>query len=397
MAHGAQDGAARDPYDYFALRLDGDTRRRIADFWAHFAGHAEELDAVFSSGQGDRLGRSLEIMEALRRVSPDLMWEFGPSQIGHRLVITAEWNHDLIPLARAVCRAAPSFERFQIGGVRHGDPDRDNFKRNFEARFRRPLTIEGISCAPGFAGLIEYRLTGRGSVDDLEEQGDCLLSMIMGEQCERDWAGLPSAERCGSGLLGRLKGRGPVIAPDAVVQAFTAAIEQAEAALPGRPLSQIPLDTREMGLMQVSNLPEDHPRADLIVYATPSERFAEAVLRPGLFSSRAQSRFGEWFCALRIERTPEHPFNQPDDRYALEEVLHEALAPPGLGGVAGGGHGQEAVYIDLALSDIEAGLSALARAVGAQGLAKAAELRFLDKGVNERPIRIGELTAGQIS
>ncbi|MGB5836369.1 MAG: hypothetical protein WBH14_04890 [Albidovulum sp.] len=46
------------------------------------------------------------------------IWEFGPSERGHALVITAEWHDELRPLAQAVVARAPDLPRWRFFDAR---------------------------------------------------------------------------------------------------------------------------------------------------------------------------------------------------------------------------------------------------------------------------------------
>ena len=90
-----------DPYDVVATRLLTAKADPIHRFWEGFRDNADELDGLFSTGEGN-LARVSEIMAPLGDIAPDLMWEFGPSEKGHNICITAEWRHELRALDRGV-------------------------------------------------------------------------------------------------------------------------------------------------------------------------------------------------------------------------------------------------------------------------------------------------------
>ncbi|MHA3914147.1 hypothetical protein [Halovulum sp. GXIMD14793] len=101
-----------DPYDFAATMLPQDQHDAIAAFWEAFAAGADTLDHAFESRDGDLVSQSVGVMDALKAVSENLMWEFGPSDRGHALCVTAEWRSELRALARLVIRMAPDLPRW---------------------------------------------------------------------------------------------------------------------------------------------------------------------------------------------------------------------------------------------------------------------------------------------
>ncbi|GEM_PF-6435225 len=102
-----------DPYDYVASLIGEETRAKIATFWRVFASKTDAIEDMFSYPDGGQLD-IVEIMQALVPVSPDLMWEFGPSDRGSRLCVTAELRDELRSLARLVRQIAPDLPRWRL-------------------------------------------------------------------------------------------------------------------------------------------------------------------------------------------------------------------------------------------------------------------------------------------
>ena len=369
-----------DPYDFAAERLPTDVRARIAAFWEHFCRHAEGLDRCFSSHMTDMSTDPTEVMAALGDVSPNLMWEFGPADTGHSLCVTAEWSDESLVLARALHRAAPDLPRWTFYEARQPSPG-DFSQTNFEARFGAPLVLTNLDARLNESGKIDVIGHGRGGANTLKTQTFQAAVMILGEELERDWLGFCECQKDG-GLLGKFRRpKETSISGPALLDQFRGEIAKARAKMPDQPLSAAGWADRGRVLMQINELPQDHPRHDLMTYNTTSEAFARAALGGEPFSSARLSNFGEWFACLRVERTPEAPFDMVEDRADVEELLHHALEVDAVGGVVGSGHGREAVYFDIGGPDVARLVAAVTRFLSDKPYASAARLTFLDRGV----------------
>lgn len=376
-----------DPYDIAASRITSGYIDAIKAFWTNFEAHADQLDEAFQ-GRGD-IDQSVEVMRPLQDISPDLMWEFGPSEKGHSLCVTSEWRTALRPLARAVINLAPNLERWEFYDAR--TPDRSgNIGENFEARFRIPITLSEIQVQPDTDNKIQMTGVGPGSNDEVGNQVLAVAGFLLGEQKDWDWFGdvIPKAMK--TSLFSRFKRSEPHEFPtEQFVQEFNQAIEKIKGALPSRPYSDA--EESEVSLLKFENGAINRP--DLFTFSTGSMAYVQAALQTSRFSSVNHSRFGEWFLFLRIARSPETPFDQVDDRFELEEKLQAALSTDDIGGVVGAGHGHDAVYIDVALQDLDRGLRVIAETIGGRPFASEATIHFLEAGLPETGYPILEFGA----
>ncbi len=371
-----------DPYDFAAAKLPSDTRAAIAGLWEHFAAHADGVDRCFSSGMKDMTTDPTEVMAALGAVSPDLMWEFGPSDRGHALFITPEWRDELRPLARAVLNAAPDLPRWRFHEVRP-PTEPDLIADHFAARYQAPLSLSKAKARMAEEGRIDLAVTGAGTREEIVDRASVMTSMLLGEEIERDWLGFIDAETAERpGLLGRLRGAVPAELDMAGFLAnLRAEIARATDRMPERPYAARPLDTREITLFSAKEPNPDHSRPDLISLAAPNPTYGNAVFSRARFSSRCHSRHGEWFLYLRIARSPAAPFDDVEDRYALEEELHDILSQGGLGGSVAGSHGTGNVYLDIATTDVGEAVARLERWLTGKPFAADTTLHFLDTGL----------------
>lgn len=80
---------------------------KIDDWWQEFAGKTDLLRAHFKGQTQWDLPEWMT--DHLQAIHPDLMWEFGPAVHGegHRLVITPEFRHFLLPLITTILDRAP--------------------------------------------------------------------------------------------------------------------------------------------------------------------------------------------------------------------------------------------------------------------------------------------------
>ncbi len=370
-----------DAYDYAASRLDAGTLDRVDAFWAAFAEQASTIDRYFTGPEDMALDLPKFMGAALKGVSDDIMWEFGPSDRGHALTVTAEWRDDLRPLARALHDRAPDLPRWRFHEARGPIPDEEVIPMA-EARMRRPLAIETVAATLGDNRAVDLAVTGSASAEEMESQAILLFSLMMGEARDRAWLGFVEAEGRGrlGGLLG--KARKPATLD---VGPLRAAIEdcfaQARDLAPDKAFCDLPLDDREVSAMQ-SNEPGTGPapRDDLIVLTSAYPEMTLAQLNAPRFASERFSRFGETFVLAKIAREDER-FDDVAARYDLEERLHAALSASRTGGLVGGAHGADHVYIDLALLNVEVGIETAVETLRAAEVPRRAWILFADPGL----------------
>lgn len=374
-----------DPYSYAAGRLPTERRNAIRAFWSHFEANADMLDQYFSSNMTEITADPSQVMAALGSVSPELMWEFGPSDRGHALTVTAEWNDENRPLARAVHDMAPDLPRWRFYEVRSGESDTRVTADYFAARFGEPLALTYIDTALGCDGRIDLTAHGQGNAKTLADQALQAASIVLGEEVDRDWLGFIDGEPTAkAGLFGRLRKQpAEPFDPADFAERFRATIADAKSQMPRQPYASVPPDNREVVLFKADQIHPDHRRCDLITFTTSSETYGKAILSRGRFSSRCHSLHDEWFLYLRIPRTADAPFDDIGERATIEDRLHEALSTDGIGGMVAAGHGQEAVYIDLAVTDIAVAVERIARTLRGEICADAATLHFLDQGLQQ--------------
>lgn len=382
-----------DPYDVVATRLLTAKADPIRRFWEGFRDHADELDGLFSTGEGN-LERVSEIMAPLGDIAPELMWEFGPSEKGHNICITAEWRHELRALARGVVNLAPEMDRFMVTDARTGN-DPDMLAGNFEARFRIPVTLSDISCMPGIDNKVEMTGTGPGSEDQTGNEVLAIGTFLLGERNDRDWFGDVVAVKAKTGLFGLGRKSQSEFDAAAFVAAFEGVVADITAGLPETRRADASVDGEDRMLMKFNAVADHSGRPDLIVMNAGSEAYVRAAISTTRFSSVNHSKRGEWFAFLRVPRTAETPFEDVGDRYALEEGIHDTLSAAGDGGYMAGGHGREAVYVDIALDQIDSGLAGLAQSLRDRPRFADMTIHFLEAGLPQNGIPLSSFLTAQ--
>jgi hypothetical protein len=95
------------------------------------------------------------------------------------------------------------------------------------------------------------------------------------------------------------------------------------------------------------------PQSDLLLAASSCPEALKCLLAEQPFSSQRFSRHGERFCYLKLRLDAANDEGRFHKRSELEDALDRALVPGRLGCVVGNGLGQDHVYIDLALTDVD--------------------------------------------
>lgn len=370
-----------DPYDYAATLIGEDIRAKIATFWQVFASKADAIEDMFSRPDGGQQD-IVEIMQGLNLISPDLSWEFGPSDRGSRLCVTAEFRDDLRPLARLVRHMAPDLPRWRFVDARPAE-DPAMLEQIHQNRFGSPIVLEKIEAHPGFNGRIDQVGEGVGTEDELYLQVLNISTLLLGEEVERDWIGQVDATPKKAGGLFGIFGRRDVTLFDPIEwqKMIRGIIRQTRAEMPDVPFAKVNIETRARVLSTKLNMSPDHRRNDLMTFYATREAYLRGALSGARFSSRCHSRHGEWFMYLRIPRTEHVPFDHAEDRGRIEDRLHELLSGHDLGGVAAAGHGRENVYIDFAVTDVGKAIALIQSELREAEFATGATLHFLDQGM----------------
>lgn len=376
----------KDPYGWTASKLLGTYGAAITAFWQVFAKNADLLDHGFESQNPSVMEDSVSVMAELANVSDQLAWEFGPSNRGHMLIITAEFHDELRPLALLVLAMAPDLPRWRFETECPGGTD--GVSQLFESRFQSRLAIHDMDFTAGKTGKVDLVVTGRGDADLLAGQALQFATLVLGEKQERDWIGAIDANPTTGGWF-PLRRKLPTIAPRDFAASFETVKNDLIAALPELPYSATLPEDRSVLVAQRDPSDEDYPRADSMTLSFSSEALGFALMAPR-FASPNHSRFGEWFVELRIPRLPEHPFDQVDDRYAIEDALHAVLTAAGVGGYAASSHGTRSVYIDVALTDVARGFEAIMEYARDMPWFQEASLRFHDVGMSENRIPLSQ-------
>jgi hypothetical protein len=134
------------------------------------------------------------------------------------------------------------------------------------------------------------------------------------------------------------------------------------------------------------------PQADLLLAASACPEALKFLLSEQPFSSRRFSRHGERFCYLKLRVDAANDEGRCHHRSELEDALDRALVPGRLGCVVGNGLGQEHVYVDLALSNVEASIPVVRSRLERAGIHGDAWMFFFDDEWSNEWLALNERT-----
>ena len=340
----------------------------IANWWKDFQREATRIDALFQGKEEWDLPQFME--DHLNAISPDLMWEFGPAinESGHRLVITAELNRPLRPLVREILRHAPRMPGWEFYPYRLAE-NMENAVASVEARGGGDLRPLYVTAEKGDFNEVELMFYGfPREVDEQHALATMMLGSeaLLGEEVLDRWIGVIDR-----GSAKPPAGAFPVSELPARVTALVAQIFES---LPSKPWYEV--DFEKDGVFSIFELNDESDdqeeddefdrdeeegenqdfarQDDLIVGMTAIPAMLEHT-RHGLpFDSIRYSRCGEKFCYLKIDCC-EMPIDvRVEIRQGIDESINSVLRPVRLGSTIGGGTGRRYIYIELALTDVEA-------------------------------------------
>lgn len=350
--------------------------RKILDmdrWWLAFGQKVPELNAMFA---GDESFDLESWMEALSAVHPDLMWEYGPAvdRLGHRLVVTPEHRYELTEFVRTLVDRAPQIDPWEFYALRlPSDPD--TAAGMVKSRTRGSMTDVRVSVKRGENNLIDldYLSKSPTATDDAFVATESLL----GEETLNRWVGEVSASKPG-GLFGRG-------APDGVpfpelAEAFDRIRREILGELPADPYHEWVAAAGRAVLQFEPAEAEDYPAMeDAQVASNASAELWNACHRGIRFDSARFTRHSETFLYLKIELTADDPGFSNDDRADLEYALNTVLVNAKLGCVTGGVKGTRYAYLDVCVTDVEAGLRAIKTALQASTVPEKSWILFSDR------------------
>lgn len=359
---------------------DAADRRRmlgaIDGWWAAFAEAAPKLDAALESGRPGSFLPSF-FSESLGAVDARLAWEIGPGTdgAGHRLVIAPDGAYELQPLVDAIVDRAPTVAGWSFLAGRPPE-SAETARALVGARLGIESTAEGMRFTGGQHNLVDVEVCVAGK--DAESAAFVLTELLLGEPRFRDWAGGISTTRT-SGLAGRLRRRGDIVPLGDAPDAFARACAEITATLPATPFHSRSGEI-EWSLLRLEPSPRaDYPfRDDLLTALTPSvDLFAASHVGPR-FASERFSRSGETFCFLKVDRPGGLEGREAEYRGTLEDAVRDALDGSGVGCCIGGGSGLRYSYVDLALTDLAAGIDIVRAAARAANVPARSWIQFFD-------------------
>ncbi|MEM8624571.1 MAG: hypothetical protein AAGG47_13730 [Pseudomonadota bacterium] len=380
-----------DVYDFWANRQPQADLDAIDAFWAAFTVQSARFDAMLSGRERASGSDTIPglMAEALGPLAHRIFWEFGPGEAspdgpGFFLALTPELYGSKRPLARAFVNRAPTLAGWSFGDARRSLPSTEPLLDLVASRAFGQQQLTGAWVAPGTHRRIDVIGQGRG--DGIDGQAGLLFSLVLGEAVERDWLGeLTAKPMPPKGLAERLRRSAAENRPtwiDRFAEEARALHQTLANDLPHLPFAPS-RNQAEATLFNVTPRKDDWPRADMITYRTTrpdyaAARFAAVTIAAPRFSSMAES-----FLALRLARTPEHPFEEIEEREILATAIDTALREAEIGGVFGEGHGHEHVYVDFAVTEIAKAIDVVGRVLREGGQTAPGHILFDEDGLTD--------------
>ncbi len=208
---------------------------------------------------------------------------------------------------------------------------------------------------------------------------------LLGEEMLDQWVGvIEVASTPGSGVLRSLFGRkepgGPSPIPlSRLKPTFDSIVGSIRDQLPDRP-HQDWVDTAEWTLWKLEpREADDWPgQFDLVVGKSANPAMWIAAHGNDVFSSQRFSRCGETFCYLKLDGLEGLGDGEFADKAAIEDAVDAVLCPARLGCHVGGGTGKRYSYVDLALTDVDAGIQAIRRRLREGNIPRRSWIQFFD-------------------
>ncbi len=335
--------------------------RKIDAWWDEFQRNADRLEDLF------RQVAEWDLPDWMRRhlqgIRPELMWEFGPAlqTRGHRLVITPEAASELRPLADTIVARAPKLTGWEFYTYRVPE-DLETTLPTVQSRTDLDISDVTVALNVGNDNRIDlaFRWERMPSSDDQAfDAAFVAAETLLGEELLDRWVG----------VINLVDDQTPpehgqrFLSLDRLKPTFDALVNSTRSQLPAEPYSVAADDGQWAALKLEPEEARDYPeRCDLMTCITCNPDLIAATFSNGPFYSERFSRCSETFCYLKVDGSNESTSDY-QDRDDMEEAIRNALSAQDLGGLIGAGTGLRYNYVELALTDVDRGVSAIRRAM----------------------------------
>ncbi|BBO35384.1 hypothetical protein [Lacipirellula parvula] len=360
--------------------------QRIDAWWAEFGRQNKAIDAYFN-GRG-QFDLPTWMSEHLHAIDDRIMWEYGPADAGegHRLVLTCESRHHQRPLIDVVLARAPKLPGWEFHPYRPAAEAADAIEivqsrvgvdiSDYQLQVRRNEYHQVDLCF--------YSTSIPNDEDDAAHHAAFVATeAILGEKQLGKWVGAIEAKSLKKGWASKLLGRESAAPKGLIalarmrptVAALIASIREQLPATPRVALS----DDLEYTLWKLQPTPADDyaGRQDLLTATSSYAPMWQATHGRSFFSERF-SRVGEIFCYVKIDGAEGLDESSFGDRDEIEDALDEALQAAQAGCVIGAGTGLLYSYIELALTDVNAGILAVRRRLREGNIPRRTWVQFYD-------------------
>ena len=150
------------------------------EFWNWFVQHEAELFSLRLDRDAERESMFDKLASELKKVHPDLAFEFGPIRTNRELVISAGGIKRAFPGVAALVSSAPTLDRWKITAFR----PRRNLVNVVEFRGKRvdPKNVQFTLLSDGTMAGVRLFIPGYQDADsDMRQIGYLLLDEALGE------------------------------------------------------------------------------------------------------------------------------------------------------------------------------------------------------------------------
>jgi hypothetical protein len=360
------------PRDREAAALRREMEYKIDAWWLAFKAKAGDMDALFRGRTEWDLAEWMH--DHLGAVDKRIMWEFGPCDGGHRLVLTPEVHRNLRPMVETMLERAPRLPGWSFAAYRSPE-SMDAAREMVLAKTNKPLpdTVT-VRASVGELNRVDLVFESKGFPRSDRElaahQAFTVAESLLGEEVLDKWIHTINVSRARPDKHS--------LPPERLKRTVDALVLSIRDQLPGETFAARKANAEWAVLELEPDELDEYPwREDIITFTTMNVPLFAATVNDVSFYSERFSRCGERFAFLKIDgRGPDATEMKFADRAAIEAAADAAVL--GIGCVVGGGTGRHYSYIDLALTDVDRAIAALKPALRNGAIPKRAWLLFHD-------------------
>lgn len=363
---------------------------QIDMWWNEFEKNQTKIIDAFKQRSNFDVGKFMN--DNLKSIHKHLFWEFGPAVEcdGYRLVITTESYKHLRPLVKEIMTRAPKINNWEF--YSHRLPEGYELAiETVKARTGGQIEDLAFQLDINEFNLVDLYFTRESCLTEQDfnqafNDAFVAIETILGEENLDKWVGAIEVDNKPKDSLESMQIKD-------LMDSFSKKLHEIKYHLPQEYHYEISNNSNWIGLELKPEKKDDYLyQSDLFVARTMNEAMWKTAHSGQLFYSERFTSKEEIFCYIKLDGSQGLDEEKFADKAEIEDALDSLLVKEKIGSVIGGGTGLKYSYIDLALVDLDKGISIIKEVLRNANISKNTWILFFDSELESEWIGIWDET-----